>query len=163
MAELFSTFSAETIIIILLVAIPSIIGFIQWCKNLWSKREQFKQENIEKGKALEATAEAEEHRLSDGEAHIKALEEAITAFKTIQENQDKIIQRLQRSDQLAIKTYIKEQHDIWMVKGFIDSQTLDILEQRFEIYEEEGGNSWAKKLMDDLRTLPVAVIPSSKD
>jgi hypothetical protein len=32
----------------------------------------------------------------------------------------KITKRLETSDRLAIKTYIKEQHDIWVPKGCID-------------------------------------------
>jgi hypothetical protein len=32
------------------------------------------------------------------------------------------------------------------------------LEQRYAVYSAEGGNSWAKKLMDELRALPVVTI-----
>jgi hypothetical protein len=70
------------------------------------------------------------------------------------QNQEKIIRRLEDSDKLTIKTYIKEQHAIWMRKGYIDSQVLELLEERFKIYREEGGNSWAEKLMNEMRALP---------
>jgi hypothetical protein len=51
-----------------------------------------------------------------------------------------------------------------MRKGCIDSHVLELLEERFEIYKEEGGNSWAEKLMNELRSLPVAVvIPVDKE
>ena len=90
-----------------------------------------------------------------------SLEAAVLELREIAKQQDKIIKRLERSDQLSIKTYIKEQHNIWMVKGFIDSQTLELLESRFAIYQEEGGNSWAEHLMNDLRGLPIAVISST--
>ena len=70
----------------------------------------------------------------------------------------KVTDRLEQSDKLAIKTYIKEQHDIWVPKGCIDGQVLELLEDRYKIYKEEGGNSWAERLMIDLRALPVVVV-----
>jgi hypothetical protein len=42
-----------------------------------------------------------------------------------------------------------------MAKKYIDSQSLDLLESRYKIYVREDGNSWAEKLMNDLRALPI--------
>ena len=83
------------------------------------------------------------------------LELMVKELTTLATEQKKTNDRLIRSDKLAIKTWIKEQHDIWTQKGYIDSHTLELLEERFEIYKEEGGNSWAEKLMNDIRQLPL--------
>jgi len=50
------------VILSLLIGIPAIVNFIKWCKDLWKKRESFKQENIQKGREIEQKAEKEEHR-----------------------------------------------------------------------------------------------------
>ena len=163
MVELISTYGVATVLIILLIGIPALVNFIKWCKGLWATRENFKQENIEKGKAMEARAEAKEARLEKDEAHIKLLEDNLTELKKIAAEQQKQINLLVRSDELDIKSWIKTQHEIWIPKKCIDSQTLDILEQRFAIYQEEGGNSWAKKLVDELRALPVVTIVPIQD
>lgn len=164
MAELISTFGIGTVAIILLVSIPAIINFITWCKSIWAKREKFKQENIDKGRAIAVAQEAEEHRFESGETRMAQLELMVTELAALAKEQKKTNDRLIRSDKLAIKTWIKEQHDIWMRKGCIDSHVLELLEERFEIYKEEGGNSWAEKLMNELRSLPVAVvIPINND
>lgn len=158
MAELFSTFGVGTVLIILLIGIPAIVNFIKWCKGLWNTREKFKQENIEKGKAIEARAEEREARLARGEARMDALEQDVRELKEIAERQQKLIELLIQSDELNIKAWIKAQHEKWVPRQCIDSQTLDLLEQRFKIYEAEGGNSWAERLVNEMRQLPVVTV-----
>jgi hypothetical protein len=108
MAELISTFGVGTVFIILLVAIPAIINCISWCKSIWNKRESFKQENINKGRAIAAAQEAEEHRFESGETRMAQLELMVTELTTLAKEQKKTNDRLIRSDKLAIKTWIKE-------------------------------------------------------
>ena len=158
MTSLLSTFTFETIIIILLIGIPAIVNFITWCKKVWKQREQFKNDNIQEGREIEAKAEAKEGRFQRGERRIDDLEKVVQKLTEFVEQQNKINSRFEQSDRLAIKTYIKEQHDIWVPKGCIDSQILELLEQRYEIYKEEGGNSWAEKLMVEMRQLPIVVV-----
>lgn len=162
MDKLFTQFDPVTIIVVLLIAIPALVNFITWCKGLWNKREAFKEENIKKGQELEKSAEEEEHRFTDGEARMTQLESDVKTLKEIAEQQAKMIELLTLSDQLDIKCWIKMQHEKWIPKKCIDSQVLDLLEQRFQVYEKEGGNSWAKKLMTELRALPtVTIVPIS--
>lgn len=163
MIGLIQTYGFGVIFIILLIAIPSIITCIGWCKSLWKKRADFIAANQEAGRKQLQEEEKEEHRFSDGERRIQKLEEIVVKLTQMQEEQQKAISRLERSDKLNIKTYIKEQHAIWTQKGCIDSQTLELLEERYEIYTEEGGNSWAKKLMDELRALPTLTIIPLQD
>lgn len=158
MASLISTYGIEVIILILLMAIPALVNFITWCKKLWTSREQFKQDNINKGRAIEKSAEAEEERLLNGEARMAALEKQIGKLTEIIEKQQQQIELLIKSDELDIKSWIKAQHEKWIPRKCIDSQTLDLLAQRYAIYEQEGGNSWAKKLVEELRALPTVTV-----
>jgi hypothetical protein len=64
---------------------------------------------------------------------------------------------LTESDKLNTKAWIKEQHDKWIPLGFIDSQSLDLICARYAIYELEGGNGWAKKMVDEIKALPVTI------
>lgn len=156
-AELISTFGIGSVIIILLIGIPAIVNFITWCKKLWSSREQFRQDSITQGRNLEAREEAEEHRFSAGESRMKTLETDVTDLKNLITKQQALIELLIQSDELDIKSWIKMQHEKWIPRGCIDGQTLELLEQRFAIYTKEGGNSWAEKLMNELRALPVII------
>lgn len=163
MLELLSTFSLETVIIILFVGIPALFKLIGWCKKIYKEREDFKQENVNKGKAIEKKEEQKEARLSNGEARMTQLEADVRDLKTIAERQQELIELLIASDELDIKSWIKMQHEKWMPRQCIDSQTLDLLAQRFEIYEREGGNSWAEKLVNELKALPVVTVIPTRD
>ena len=154
MTALITTYGILPVLITLLVGIPAIVNFIGWCKSTWAKREKFKQEAIQKGRKQEREEEAEENRFSSGEARIDALEANVKLLTTMVTQQKEMIERLTRSDMLDIKSWIKVQHEKYMNQGWIDSQALDLLCQRHEIYKEEGGNSWADCLVDDLKKLP---------
>ena len=163
MIGLISSFSLEAIIIILLIGIPAIVKFIKWCKNLWVIRERFKQENIQKGMRIEAQAERGEARLERGEARMSQLETDVRDLKELIAKQQQLIGLLIKSDELNIKSWIKAQHERWIPQGCIDSQTLELLEQRYSIYTKEGGNSWARKLVEELRSLPTVTVVAIQD
>lgn len=156
MAELISSIGIVQIALVLIIAIPAIINFIKWCKGVWGEREKFKQDNINKGRQIEAKEEKEEHRFESGESRIANLETEVADLK-------KLVALLVESDLLDIKSWIKMQHEKWIPRGCIDSQTLDLLEQRFSVYEREGGNHWAKKLVEELRALPVVTVVQVTD
>ena len=163
MEKLFDKVDPITIILVLIIAIPSIVNFITWCKGIWQKREDFKQANIEQGKKIEKEAETQEHRLENGETRMTQLEADVKSLTETIDRLEKTLNLLTVSDQLDIKSWIKMQHEKWIPRQCIDSQTLDLLEQRFKIYEKEGGNSWAKKLVDELRALPVVTVVPIQD
>lgn len=104
---------------------------------------------------MEARAEEKEARFSNGEQRMDTLEENVKELRKIAERQAELIQILIQSDQLDIKSWLKAQHEHWMELGCIDSQMLDLVTQRFAIYAKEGGNSWAERLVEDMRSLPV--------
>lgn len=163
MAELISTFSLGTVVLILLIGIPAIINFITWCKGLWVKREQFKKDNFEQGRRQEAQTAQKENRLSNDEKRLAILEKSYLELKAINETQNQQIALLRESDKLSIKTWIKEQHEKWTRLGCIDNYALDLLEERYAIYAKEGGNSWALKLMNELRALPIVTVVAIHD
>lgn len=158
MAELFSTFGVGTVLIILLIGIPAIVNFITWCKGVWKKRASFAQENYNHGRQDEAQLESKENRLQNHEAELAALKANLAALTTINTNQQRQIDLLIESDKLSIKAWIKEQHEKWTRCGYIDSQSLEVLEDRFKVYTKEDGNSWAEKLMNEIRALPLVTV-----
>lgn len=163
MAELFSTFGAGSVLLILFIGIPTIINFITWCKGIWKKRTSFAQENYDHGRQDEATQESKEHRLQNHETELAALKANLAALTTISTKQQKQIDLLIESDRLSIKAWIKEQHEKWTHCGYIDSQSLELLEDRFKVYTKEDGNSWAEKLINEIRALPLVTVFKDKN
>lgn len=154
MIELFTQFGFWPVLLILFLGIPAIINIISWCKNLWEKRTKFTKAAEERGRSQEKQEEAEEHRFLDGEARISALEKNVELLTQMVTQQKTMIERLTKSDMLDIKSWIKVQHERYMAQGWIDSQALDLLCSRHEVYKEEGGNSWADCIVSDLKKLP---------
>lgn len=160
LAELFATYTVETVVIILAIGIPAIIKGIGSVKALWKKRTDFITENVRRGHEEEAQKETQMLEKAATEARLSAVEKNIDLLTEIASQQKEQINLLIKSDKLDIKAWIKAQHDYWIPRGYIDSQILDLLEERYEIYKKENGNSWAKKLMDELRALPtISVFP----
>ncbi len=59
------------------------------------------------------------------------------------------------SDKDDIKAWITREHHYFCYDlGYIDDYSLDCLEKRFSHYKDEGGNSFIKDLMDEIRQLP---------
>ena len=163
MATLLTTVPITYIILTLLLGIPAIVNFIKWCKEIWKVRQKFRDDAVNEGKNIEKATEAEQFRFAEGESRISALESTVEKLSTVIEQQHELIKQLRVSDMLSIKAWIKDQHEKWMQKGWIDSQALDLLSQRYEIYEKEGGNHWAKKLVDELKGLPVLTAADLSD
>lgn len=158
MAGLIESFGLGTVVIILLLGGAAIVKFIEWCKKTWQKRADFAKENQKIGMQKEHDIEVREERFANGEARMTTLENNVKKLTEIAEQQKEMIELLVQSDELDIKSWIKAQHEKWVSLGCIDSQTLDILEQRYAIYEKEGGNSWAKKLVAEMRALPTVTV-----
>lgn len=158
MAALLAQFSLETIIIISIAALAGAFKLYSWAQKMYQKKLSDDAAKIQQGRELQKRDTAQEERFEGGEARIAKLETAIVTLTNIANKQQDQIDLLIQSDELNIKTWMKEQHEKWMPKGFIDNYTYDLLEQRYAIYTKEGGNSWAEKIMSDLRSLPVVTI-----
>ena len=158
------TYGFGALIVIFIIMTACVIKIITFCKDLWAKRQKFIDANIEKGKKIEAAEEAETLQHTSQDAKIKNLEDNIGLLADAVNELKKQNELLLKSDMLATKAWIKEQHDIWVPKQCIDSQILDLLEAKYKIYKQEKGNSWAERLMEDLRALPlITVIPVDRD
>lgn len=164
MVELLTTYGVTSIIIILLIAIPTIVNFISWCKKLWKQRQAFAQENEQKGYQEGVEAEEEQFEKNKFEERIKKMESDIVDLKVIVSQQKELIKQLTESDMLNTKAWIKEQHEKWIALQCIDSQSLDLILQRYKIYAKEGGNGWAQKMVEEIKALPtITVIPVPRD
>ena len=155
--ELIKQFGVTGLILILCIILPPIFKFIGWCKHLWEVRESFKKQNFQQGREAEAEEEGEERRFSNGEARIGKLETSVNNLTETINALNKRLDLYLESDQLGIKAWLKEQHEKWMHIGAIDSHSLELVNRRFAIYKAEGGNGWAKKIVDDINGLPVVV------
>ena len=140
MIELLKTFSISQIIIfivMLALAIRGLVTFIEWARTKIKQRVH----NIERP-----------DRIQDRIDQLEINQESLTgSLCKITEKLDMLID----SDKDAIKAYITERHHHYVYKkGCIDDYTMNILEQRYVHYKDEGGNSFIRQLMDELRSLP---------
>ena len=72
-------------------------------------------------------------------------------FEKINERIDMLIE----SDKEDIKSYITEKHHFFVYgQGWIDDYSLECLERRFAVYQQEHGNSFVEGLMNEIRALP---------
>lgn len=150
-----SQYPIWTVILITVASIIIILKVIEGCKKLWQKRQDFQNAAEQRGEEHQREESAQIQEREDAENRLKKLEENYAKLSEILIRQQQTLDLLMESDELDIKTWIKTQHDQWMPTGYIDSQILDLVCQRYEIYEREGGNSWAKKMVDDLKQLTI--------
>ena len=69
---------------------------------------------------------------------------------------ERSIKDLTMSDMHDIKAWIVEQyHKFYVEQGWIDAFNAETIDNRYEDYLKEGGNSYIKTLMDRLHTLPM--------
>lgn len=154
MQNLLKDFSLVDIIIILIVAIPAIWKAIKAIINLFKNIAKRKEEL-----AAEIRSEIEdeyetENRFEEGEERITQLEKDEKSLEERVKKTEAQLELLTNSDMLKIRRDIKKAHDKAMVMKYIDNEDLGLLEEQFEVYQEEGGNSWALKMMNDMRGLP---------
>ena len=83
LAELFATYTVETVIIILAIGIPAIIKGIGSIKNLWKKRADFIAENVRRGHEEEAQKETAILEKAATDARIAAAEKNIELLTQI--------------------------------------------------------------------------------
>lgn len=138
--DLFSKYSfidILTVVIMLGLSIKGIISFFQQIKH-YTKKIVYKSDESDKIK----------ENLKQQEVEIKDLKSSIQQI-------NKLIRLLIESDKDDIKAFITRQHHYFVYqKGWIDDYSLDCIEQRYNHYEDQGGNSFIASLMKELRALP---------
>ena len=92
------------------------------------------------------------------ETEYKKLRDHIEEFSVDWEQKDeetqKILNMLIKSDMDSIKSFIVKEHHHFIEEQWIDDFSLDTIEKRYTHYKAEGGNSYITDLMKDLRKLP---------
>lgn len=135
-------------IVILALAIKSLISFFDWAVEKFKKvfNKQYK-------------------KLNDKENIEKRLQQENQIIQSLQQKQQKTdellnvlsgkIDMLIGSDKDSIRAFITKQHHYFCgQQKWIDDFSLDCIQRRFKHYEEQGGNSFIKNFMEDLRRLP---------
>ena len=158
--EFLATFPIWTVILIVVATMICLFKLVEWGKRLWATREKFKKAQQQVGQQQQQAIDHELEEKQKEEKRIAALETAVTTLTAMLAKQQQQIDLLIRSDELDIKAWIQQQHEKWIAFQYIDSQSLDLVLQRYAIYAEEGGNGWAERMVDDIKSLPiVTVIP----
>ena len=140
MIQLFTNYTVNEIIIfffILLLAIKKIVDFIDWYK----KRTRQAVEQADKPAQLKEVIDQHEEQLSDIKTQLSDIKTAINLL--IESDKDDIKQSL-----------TKDHHYFCYKLGSIDDYSLDCMEKRYSHYTDEGGNSFVKTLMEEVRMLP---------
>ena len=140
MKELLTHYSVGEIILfifLLAIAAKEIIQLIDWFKS------RARQAIEEKDKPEELAAVTQKH-----DDQLKAIRQQLNVIK-------QNINLLLESDKDDIKQSITKEHHYFCYKvGSIDDYSLDCMERRYLHYTDEGGNSFVKTLMEEVRALP---------
>ncbi len=104
---------------------------------------------------LQEQGDQRHKRLKNVEKYIEednVLEKEIIAHnEKIDEMCNKVTQRLQQDARWSFK----DAYNYYYIKlGYIDHQSLEALESKFEHYKAAGGNSFVDTIMEKIRTLP---------
>lgn len=140
MIQLFTKYTTSEIIIfviILSLTIKNIVEFKDWVK----KRTKQAVQESEKPIQLEQIINKHQQQLSMIKAQLLDIKKSINL--------------LIQSDKDDIKQSITKEHHYFCYKlGSIDDYSLDCLEKRYSHYKSQGGNSFVKTLMEQIRSLP---------
>lgn len=148
-------FGLPTVIIISVVVIGLLITIIAKAQKWHKAAEEQRQTYINQGATTEREKQELEKRLVDGDNHMTNLDNNVIALGERVEGVEEAIGILLESDKLDIKAYITEQYQYWIPKKYIDKNVMELLEARFAVYEREGGNGFAARMMSELRQLPM--------
>ena len=144
MLELFKNYTVSDMIIfiiILALGIKQAMEVVDWFKNKFGKS------------ANKVISEKERNQKIDEK--LTEYDKALQKMNDYIEDSNKKIKILIDSDKDDIKAFIVREHHYFCYKQkWIDDQSMDCLERRYEHYVDENGNSYVKGLMEQLRALP---------
>lgn len=134
--------------VILALAIKGIISFIDWVNQKIKKSFHKGYDQIDEKKKIN-------ERIDENLSLITLLQEQQVEADKILTNLSAKIDILIASDCDDIRAFItREHHYFCYQKGWIDDFSLQCIEKRYNHYVDEGGNSFIKNLMEELRRLP---------
>lgn len=149
-SELFSTYSIESIILLLVlvgVALKFIIDLTSFFYN--KTKKHFGRQTEEENKYTE---------ILDNLLLIRReIEQSQASIENLEMRVDLVTERLQENT----RSYIIDKHHYFCfeVKA-IDDFNLQSLERRYLYYKAAGGNSYIDGLMEEIRELPRIAIPT---
>lgn len=154
MANLFTHYSLSEVIVFIVVlffAAKEFISSFDWAKD--RLRMYYRDET-----RCDEAHEALKKKINELNGLFEEKQRFEDAVERIWGMFDKIegqIVMLIDSDREAIKAYITERHHFFVYeRGWIDDYSLECLERRYKIYQEEDGNSFVEHLMEEIRALP---------
>lgn len=154
MEDLLTNFSLTQIavfVVILAVAIKEFVNFVDWAVDRIHKATDKDYQSKEEQKALKSEIAGLEKFYAEKEKVDKGFEEIHQSIESINKRIDMLIE----SDRNDIKSYITEKHHYYVHnQKWIDDYTMECIENRYDIYKSEHGNSFIAKFMEDLRKLP---------
>lgn len=135
-------------IVLLALAIKGVVSFIDWTYEKIKKA--FNKGYNQKDEKKKIQQKLNQH------------DELITSLQEQQIETDKILKKLSEkidmliaSDMDAIKAFITEKHHYYCYQQkWIDTFSMQCIENRYNHYVDEGGNSFIKGFMEQLRDLP---------
>ena len=154
MLGLMGAFSIEkiiTFIILLALAIKGVWSYVDWAKGKYRDKFNKDYDIKEKERKQKETDETFEQQIKEAKNYYCKLNDKLnTLTDTVNKNFD-VMNKAMTHD---IKQWIFEKHEMYMEKGWIDVNELDVIESRYVDYIALGGNSIVPTLMQELRNLP---------
>ena len=151
MIELLERYTLSDILIFTVffaLAVKSLVSFFSWTQQYLTRIFYKKHNRLTEKQELK-------HQLNNNNQMINTLKVNQQATDKILKDLSIKIDMLIDSDKDDIKSYItKEHHYFCYQMGWIDDFSLDCLERRYQHYANEGGNSFIKGFMEELRALP---------
>lgn len=151
MEDLITNYSIQDILLFLTIfglAVKGVVSFWDWA--IERVRKIFKKENDQIQQKENIQKQIDNLKIS-----IENLTIAQNKLEESTNNISKNINMLIDSDKDDIKAYITKEHHYFCYQlKWIDDHSLDCIEKRYNHYEQEGGNSFIKDLMFEIRNLP---------
>lgn len=127
--------------------------FVAKHKNKVSQEVQKNQDEITEEQRIEFL-EYEVNQLKEDQEKIKCdmanyQKNDCESFSSLNQKLDKLLQ----SDLAAHKSWFSRMHEETTKRGWISKYDLESVESRFAIYKDEGGNSFVKDLVEEMRKL----------
>lgn len=134
-------------IVLLALAIKGVISFVDWVIEKIKKAFNKGYSEIDEKRKITKILDEDAKLIASLQQQQAKTDKVL---KVLSEKIDMLIE----SDKDAIRAYITKEHHYFCQQGWIDDFSLDCIERRFTHYEEQGGNSFIKAFMEDLRALP---------
>lgn len=133
----YDTVTIIEVIVLFALMIKGVISFGEWA--------------FSKIRRVVKKADEPEIIKSDIEQQSKEISQMQASINQMMKKIDTLI----ASDKDDIKAFITREHHYFVYqKGWIDDYSLDCIEKRYDHYVDEGGNSFIKGLMQEIRKLP---------